>query len=65
MPTRSRPVVVSTRVSQGDRALIRALAEVKGVSVCQALHEILIQSVHQRLAELVAAPEHPLTLDAQ
>jgi hypothetical protein len=48
-----RPVVVSTRVSVNDRARIRALAELEGVSVCQAVHDLLMKSVAARLADLV------------
>ncbi len=57
MPTRNHPVVVSTRVSQGHRALIRALAEVEGVTVSAALREILVESVRERLGELVEAAD--------
>lgn len=54
MPERSRPVVVSTRVSRGDRQRIGALAELEGTSVSEALYEILTHVVPLRLAELVS-----------
>lgn len=49
---RERPAVISTRVFPHDRARIRALAELEGVSVCEALYRLLIPAVHARLTEL-------------
>ena len=57
MAKRQRPVVVSTRVLPNERALIRALSEAEGVSVCEALHRVLIPAVRTRLAEVARSPE--------
>jgi hypothetical protein len=63
MSVRSRPVVISTRVSDDNRALIRALADLKGISVSEAVHEVLIQAVRNRLAEIVAASDEEAPAD--
>ena len=55
----SRPVVVSTRVGPGERALIRALSEAEGVSVCEAVHRVLMPAVRERLMEVARDPELP------
>lgn len=57
MTKRERPEVVSTRVAIEDRARIRALAELEGVSVCEALHRVLLPAVRARLDELVHGSE--------
>ena len=54
MAVRERPVVVSTRVSPRERGLIGAIASAEGVSVCAALHSILIPAVRTRLSEIAA-----------
>jgi hypothetical protein len=61
MSNRSRPLVVSTRVEIENAALVRALAEIEGQTVCQIVHEILISAVRDRLAALVtpAAEDQP------
>ena len=56
MYTRPRTCVLSTRVILNVRTLIRTLAEMQGVSVSQALNEILIESVRERLVELSGRP---------
>jgi hypothetical protein len=57
MTRRERPEVVSTRVVARERALIRALAEAEGVSVCEVLHRVLIPAVRERLAALAGAEQ--------
>ncbi len=56
MPTRKRPVVVSTRVHPRERALIRALAEAEATSVCEVLHRLLIPAVRMRLGQVAGLP---------
>jgi len=57
-------LVVSTRVLRLERALIGALAEAEGTSVCEIVHRLLIPAVRMRLSQLTAeiAP-HPEPLD--
>jgi hypothetical protein len=55
MARRRRPEVVSTRVFERDRALIRALAEAEGLSVSEAVYRLLLPAVRQRLAEVAGA----------
>ena len=57
MGRRQKPVVVSTRVHPHERALISALSEAEGVSICEALRRVLLPAVRQRLTELAAEPE--------
>ena len=47
-----RTTVVSTRVLPDDRACLRALAELEGVSVCEAMYRVLMPAVRERLAEV-------------
>lgn len=54
---RKRPVVVSTRVRPDERALIRALSEAEGVSVCEAVHRALMPAIRARLAEVAQHPK--------
>jgi hypothetical protein len=56
MATRDRPVVVSTRVQPSERALIRALSEAEGISVCEAVHRVLMPAVRERLTEVARTP---------
>lgn len=56
---RARPVVVSTRAAERDAALVRALAEAEGVSVCEVVHRVLIPAVRERLMEIARDPELP------
>ena len=53
MTTHARPMVVSTRVSPTERALIRALAEAEQASVCEVVHSALIPAVRTRLNEIL------------
>lgn len=52
MANRQRPETISTRVLPQEKALVRALAEAEGVSVCEALHRTLMPAVRERLAEV-------------
>lgn len=54
MARREREVVVSARVRPDERARIRALAELEGMSVAALLHELLVPAVDGRLQERVA-----------
>jgi hypothetical protein len=53
---RERPEVISTRVYPQDRARLRALAELEGVSVCEVLNRILVPAIRVRLAEATREP---------
>jgi hypothetical protein len=53
MSTR-QTVVVSTRTTRAERALIRAMAEQESLSVCEAVHRLLIPAVKERLASAMA-----------
>lgn len=50
MPGIKRPVVVSTRTTRAERALIQAAAEEESVTVAELLHRILVPAVRDRLA---------------
>jgi hypothetical protein len=50
-----RAVVVSTRVDTDERALIRALAAAKGVSVCEIVRTSLLPAVREHMQSLVDA----------
>ena len=52
MAERERPVVVSTRVTPRDRALIGALAEAEGATICVVLYRLIMPALRARLAEL-------------
>ncbi len=52
MRERERPVVVSTRVTPRERALIAALAEAEEQTVCEVVHRLLMPAVRVRLAEV-------------
>jgi len=51
---RRRPVVVSTRARVEEAALVRAVALAEGVSLCEAVHRLLIPAARGRLARLAA-----------
>lgn len=53
MSNRSRPMVVSTRTTKAEKALIRAAAEAAGVSVADLLHGIVLPTVARRVAGTV------------
>jgi uncharacterized protein (DUF1778 family) len=52
MVQRERPVVVSTRVTARERALIAALAEAEGKTVSDMLNRLIMPAVCSRLAEV-------------
>lgn len=54
---REREAVLSTRGTQTERALVRALAEAEGKSVCETIHQLLMPAVRKKLAELATEPE--------
>jgi hypothetical protein len=54
MSKREKPIVISTRATKAERALIRAIAEEEGVSVSEAIYRLLMPAVRQRIAATVA-----------
>ena len=50
MAIRERPHVVSTRVRREERALLRAVAEARGLSVSDVIHELVMAGVRDSLA---------------
>jgi len=53
MPRR-KPEPVATRVLPHEKARIRALAELEGVTVAEAVYRVLVPAVSKRLRELAA-----------
>lgn len=54
MSNRRRPFIVSTRTTRAEKALIRAVADAEGVSVCDLLHRILLPAVAERVTRQAA-----------
>lgn len=51
MTVRNRPVVVSTRASRTEMAMLRLLAEQEGVSVAEVVYRLLMPVVRARVSE--------------
>lgn len=49
MPNRSRPHVISVRVTAKEKALLSALSEMNGVSQSELIHRRLIPWVRERV----------------
>ena len=54
MPKRRYPVMVATRVTQKERAVLDAAARIEGVSVNDLLRRIVIPAVVERVATSAA-----------
>ena len=50
-----RTVVVATRVSTEQRALLEAAAALEDVSVCEFVYRVVLPAVHERLSSLKAS----------
>jgi len=54
MANRKHPVLVATRVTVGERAIIEAAAEMEGQSVSTLLRRIVLPAVGERVAREAA-----------
>lgn len=55
---RNNPILVATRVTLRQRAVIDAAAAAEGVSISELLREIIVPAAAARLTASVAGPEH-------
>ncbi len=53
MSNRARPLVVSTRTTRAEKALIRVAAEAAGMSVSDLVHGIVLPAVTARVSRSV------------
>ena len=65
MAKRKRPIVVSTRVTEAERALIQLAAEAEGLTISEFLWALIVPRVRAMVirAAAVDSPDRPLRGD--
>lgn len=48
--TRTRPETITLRVTQGEKAMVKAVAETQGMLVSELARELIVPAVRRRLA---------------